>query len=256
MSKGFDISKVKQEIDSRKTQKTERAKILGENTSVPVTGNAFLKELKYSRENGVKTGASVKVAAVAKVADAKATGKQVNSQVVTQELLEHAKPTQQRVQKVNPVTTPTNSKEEERRRIAQLAEQMEQQERMRGGQTLTDAISQYASAPHVGAPMNNNGYLTEEQMRIALAQKGMQPMAGGGMMNSGMIVEQVNNVAQEFLNENFGSLFSEALKQTIVETYKADRVKAALQENREMIKEIVIETILELQKRNQQSKKA
>lgn len=254
MSKGFDISKVKQEIDKRKTQKTERAKILGENTSVPVSGNAFLKELKYSRENGVKTGASVKVAAVAKVADAKVNGKQVNSQVVTQELLEHAKPSQNRQPKVNTVA-PVSSKEEERRRIAQLAEQMEQQERMRGGQTLTDAISQYTSTPHVGAPMTN-GYLTEEQMRIAMANKGMQPMIGGGMMNTGMIVEQVNNVAQDFLNENFGALFSEALKQTIVETYKADRVKAAIQENREMIKEIVIETILELQKRNQQSKKA
>lgn len=249
----LDISKVKKEIDDRKSQMTERSRILGENTVVPSSGNQFLRELKYSRESGVKTGASVKVAAVAKVADAKANKIPVNAEAVTKDLMEHVNATN--TPKFTPKTaqarpTVESNKMDESKRIAELASQMEEQER-RKGQTLADALSQYVSTPHVGTPMSG-GYLTEAQLREAMIAKNTQ--MGGMGVTPNMIVEQVSNVAEQYLQENFGSLFSEAMKQTIVETYKAERVKAAIQENRELIKDIVVETILELQKRNQSKK--
>ena len=105
---------------------------------------------------------------------------------------------------------------------------------------VADAISQFQNMGRVGAPMNNNSMLTEQQMM-------------GNIMGSApaqIIVEQT----QQILNENFGHLFAEAMKNSIIEAYKAEVIKSGLDENKEYIKEIVIETILELQKRNQSKK--
>lgn len=247
MANGVDIKSLKKEIDSRKKQLSERKNALGETVEVPVTGDKFLAELLHSTKTGVETSASLKVKNVDKLAEAK-----INKTPVDPSLLQHI-----------PASTPTPSINENVSpkpvmSAAEIARYNEQERIKKEGLNpivntsnagIADAMSQYINTPQVGAPMQNNNMLTEQQM--------MARLAGGttaGVPNQ-IITEQVTDVATKLLNENFGKLYAEAMKNSIIETYKAEVVKASLEENKAIIKEIVVETILELQKRNQSKKK-
>lgn len=107
--------------------------------------------------------------------------------------------------------------------------------------TLAESMQQYYNTPAVGAPMNN-------------APTAM-PMTTGGipMLNEAYLSENVKKIVNGYLTENLGPIFEEAIKSTIIEMYAVERIKEVLNENREMVKSIVIETIKEIQAR---SKKA
>ena len=81
------------------------------------------------------------------------------------------------------------------------------------------------------------------------------PMTTGGipMLNEAYLSENVKKIVNGYLTENLGPIFEEAIKSTIIEMYAVERIKEVLNENREMVKSIVIETIKEIQAR---SKKA
>lgn len=70
---------------------------------------------------------------------------------------------------------------------------------------------------------------------------------GTPMLNEGYLVENVKKVVNNYLTENLGPIFEEAIKSTIIEMYAVERIKEVLQENREMIKTLVYETIREIQ---------
>ena len=70
---------------------------------------------------------------------------------------------------------------------------------------------------------------------------------GAPMINEGYLVENVKKVVSGYLIENLGPIMEESIKSTILELYAVDRIKEVLQENKEMIKTIVYETIRELQ---------
>ena len=244
MAGGIDLDKLKSGIAERKKELSVRTNALGETVQVKQTGDAFLRELMHSATTGAETHASVKVKTVDQLAEAKITGKTVDPN-----LLGHvatSAPTQS-IQQPAQVNAHIPSAAE----VAKMneAKRIREQSNVNYNQTMgqpasnvgvADAISQFQNMGRVGAPMNNNSMLTEQQMM-------------GNIMGSApaqIIVEQT----QQILNENFGHLFAEAMKNSIIETYKAEVIKSGLDENKEYIKEIVIETILELQKRNQSKK--
>jgi hypothetical protein len=73
-----------------------------------------------------------------------------------------------------------------------------------------------------------------------------QPM----QINEGYLVENVKKIVDNYLIDNFGPVVEEAIKGTIIEMYAVERIKEVLQENREMIKTLVYETIREIQQKS------
>lgn len=73
---------------------------------------------------------------------------------------------------------------------------------------------------------------------------------GVPMLNEGYLVENVKRVVNNYLAESLGPIFEEAIKSTIIEMYAVERIKEVLQENKEMVKSVVYETIRELQAKN------
>jgi hypothetical protein len=101
--------------------------------------------------------------------------------------------------------------------------------------TINYAGTNYLTTPPVGAPMNE----TAVQMPMQL--------------NEAALVENVQNVVKGYLTENLGPIFEEAIKNTVIEMYAVERIKEVLNENRDLIKSVVVETIKEIRDR---SKKA
>ena len=65
-------------------------------------------------------------------------------------------------------------------------------------------------------------------------------------LNEAALVENVKNVVNGYLSENLGTVFEEAIKGTIIEMYAVERIQEVLNENRDLIKTVVVETIKEI----------
>ena len=247
----MDISKLREEIDSHKKGTTERKNALGETVATKQTGDQFLRELMHSASTGQVTNASQTVKAVDKIAEAKQIAKKTG-QPVDPNLLNHvpaSSPSPNIVNEGAPQSTAAmDARMAEARRISNEKSNPNANMTQTSTAGVADAVAQYYNTPKVGAPMNNN-MLTEQQM---LAQFGNT--AGATSAPNTLIAEQVNTVATQLLNENFGSLYAEAMKNSIIQTYKAEVIKDALNENRSFIEQIVRETIIDLQKKAQSKK--
>lgn len=96
---------------------------------------------------------------------------------------------------------------------------------------------------------------TERKRKSTLAEsiEGFMPKTPSApqqirnQMNEGYLTESVKKVVDNYLIENFGPVVEEAIRGTIIEMYAVDRIKTVLQENRELIKGVVIEVIKEIQ---------
>ena len=64
-----------------------------------------------------------------------------------------------------------------------------------------------------------------------------------------MLTEQITQTVTDVFKNMGSNILQEAMRDTIVETYKMERVKESILENKDVIKRIVIETIKELQNR-------
>lgn len=242
----MDLKAIQKEINERKQMSQKTAEALGEQKIQKQSGNQFLKELMYSKDTGQETNASKKVKAVDMLAESKSTGKKIDDGIMNH----LAKPAENK----------SNSPQREVRTAA-IDAKLEEQKRLETetyhqnfkskNDGLADAISQYYNTPSVGAPMNNS-ILTEEEMlkRIQNGQN-FYPKANSG---SSILTEQAYKVAKEMLNENFGTLYAEAMKNNIIETYKREVIKDAINENRSFIEQIVRETIIDLQRKSQKTR--
>ena len=109
-------------------------------------------------------------------------------------------------------------------------------------QTLAESMQTYIQTPYTGAPM---------------AQQPMQPMMPMGqqpMLNEAYLTENVKKIVNNYLVESFGPIVEEAIKSTILEMYAVERIKEVLTENKEMIQNIVYDTIRELQAKSKANK--
>jgi hypothetical protein len=246
----MDIDKLREEIGQRKQNLNERQNVLGEKVSVKQSGDQFLKELMHSANTGQPTNASVKVKAVDKVAESKITGKPVDPNILDHVASSAPSPNINENVATQPQRTAAmDAKMAEAKRIREMANNPNAGIPQTSNVGVADAVAQYMNTPQVGAPMQNNSMLTEQQM---LAQFGTK--AGATSAPNQLIAEQVNTVATQLLNENFGKLYAEAMKNSIIETYKAEVIKEAINENRGFIEQIVRETIIDLQKKAQSRK--
>jgi hypothetical protein len=71
-------------------------------------------------------------------------------------------------------------------------------------------------------------------------------------INEEQMVKIINNSLVNYMNENFAPIAQEAMKNIVIEMYAIERIKKTIDENRDLIEKIVIETITKLQNRKKQ----
>jgi hypothetical protein len=215
-----DLNKLKNEIDSRKRERNTTLTPNGENIA---PRDVFLNGLLESYKTGRETTASALVKTVNNKAAAKSGEKNLQ---ITEAPVQQPQQPQGTPRRITDVDMSPERDE-------LLWAEVERKKKM----TLAEQIGDFRNTPPVGAPMNNNV---------------KQPSA----LNEVYLTENMKKYMDNYLVENLGPVFEEAIKGTIIEMYAAERIKEVLAENKDMIKELVKETIREIQKANADKKKA
>jgi len=91
---------------------------------------------------------------------------------------------------------------------------------------------------------NNNGLINEYNTGVGQPQRQAQPVPQN-------LNEHIEKTVVGILSESMTQIANNAFKNAIFETYRAEKIADGIKENKELIKKIVVETILQLQKRNQ-----
>ena len=236
MAKKLDLNKLKDEIHKEKQNRNIIPSQLGENVSTSAAPrDVFLNGLISSLHSGQETPASTLIKVVEnKVAEKHGMVKRhiVNETAVT--------PTPQ----ATPIIDTSPDRDE------QLYRDLE----VKRKQTLAESISNFQNkAPATETPptVNYGGqqFLTSAPTTTSTPTPTVQTGAPI-QINEAALVENVKNVVNGYLSENLGAVFEEAIKGTIIEMYAVERIKEVLNENRDLIKSVVVETIKEIQARS------
>ncbi|NJO65274.1 MAG: hypothetical protein HC836_46410 [Richelia sp. RM2_1_2] len=242
----FDVSKIREEVDSRKKQQIQKAESSGQAVHAPVSSMSFLRSLKESVVTG---NASSAVINKMKMVEQKAYEKNpiaprpskvldenmssligVGTNVAPQQ---RQQPPRQQAYDINEGQDSVDPRE------AQMYREMQARNTNlanRAGGNVDSLISEYYNTKPVSQ--------SPQHQQI--------PMGGGLMLNERAINEAIDDRFTTYISESAGPIMEAALKNTIIELYSKERVKKALIEMdlTKMVKEIVIETIKELQDRN------
>ena len=224
MNKNVNLTALRDEIDNRKGQRNNVSTRLGEsvgsiNTMAP--RDAFLNGLLESLQTGRETESSILLRKV----DGQAPEVKSNAKLPV-----NNRPVQQSQQQSNRVNDAADMSSPER--DEQLYADLENKRK----QTLTESIGSYINTPKMGAPMQNN-YQPQQQ------NTSMQ-------INEAYLSENVKGIVNNYLSENFGPIVEEAIKSTILEMYAVERIKEVLQENKDLIKTVVVEVFREIKAKN------
>ena len=229
MAKKLDLNKLKDEIHKEKQNRNVVPSQLGESVGSGVAPrDVFLHGLQASLQTGQDTPASTLIKVVENKVAEKHGGIKVHS-------VNEAAPTTVATPTV-PVASPERDEQLfidlEKKRKQTLAESIAAFQGNAPAGTTPPAVhyngTQYLTTPPVGAPMNEG-----------VVQQPMQ-------LNEAALVENVKNVVNGYLSENLGTVFEEAIKGTIIEMYAVERIQEVLNENRDLIKTVVVETIKEI----------
>jgi hypothetical protein len=229
-TKKLDLNKIRDEIDKERQVRTAVPSHLGE--SVRGKGVAPRDEFLHGLIESLNSGRATPSSNLIKVVENKITEK--HGGIAKHKIDEVAAP----VQTQRPTLVDMSPERDE-----QLFRDLEAKRK----QTLAESISNFqgnASAISNQPVVNYNGsqFLTSVPANAHV---------GGTMqINEGALVENVKNVVNNYLTENLGLVFEEAIKGTIIEMYAVERIKEVLNENRDLIKAVVIETIREIQAKN------
>ena len=216
-NKSINLNMLKDEIDNRKREKNQvSTEVNGVNRTMSAR-DGFLTGLLESFQTGRDTHSSVVVKEVVNKVAEKAGEKTPIRQAAT------LPPMQNQPSQPQRITEMDMSPE----RDEQLYYDLEKKRK----QTLVESLEGFAKTPQMGTPMNN------------------QPMNNGNgmMINEAYLTENVKNVVNNYLAENFGPIIEESIKSTILEMYAVERIKEVLHENKDLIRTVVIETIKEIQ---------
>jgi len=223
MAKTFDLNKIKNEIDSRKNERNMVSSKLGESVNKGVAPrDEFLNGLLTAYKTGRDTASTNLIKVVENKVAAKhgEAQKHVINEIATEQ---PQRPARQEQVNMSP------------ERDEQLFFDLERKRK----QTLAESIENFSKVPAVGSPMQNN-----------VPQSMGKPM----QINEEYLAENVKNVVNNYLSESLGPIFEEAIKGTIIEMYAIERIKEVLNENRALIREVVIDTIKEIQASNAKKK--
>jgi hypothetical protein len=229
----LDLNKIRDEIDKEKKSRNMTPSQLGENVGSGVAPrDEFLNGLITTLNSGKETPSSNLI----KVVENKVAAK--NNKTARYKVNETQSPT----------TIPSKPSQVDMspEREEQLYADMEAKRK----QTLAESIASYTGSQkgNQSGSVDFNGikYLTTPPKAPEPNQSVSQPM----QINEAALTENVKNVVNGYLSENLGSVFEEAIKGTIIEMYAVERIKEVLNENRDLIKSVVVETIREIQAKN------
>jgi len=230
MAKKLDLNKIKEEIQKEKQSRNMNPSQLGESVGTGVAPrDVFLNGLITSLTSGHDTPASTLI----KVVENKVTEKHGG---VHMHKVNEAAPTA--------VATPTVATQSPDR-DEQLFADLEKKRKA----TLAESISTFqGNAPASPTPpaVNYNGQQFLTSAPTGAAPAGTTPAGAVMQINEAALVENVKNVVNNYLTENLGGVFEEAIKGTIIEMYAIERIQEVLNENRDLIKSVVVETIKEI----------
>jgi hypothetical protein len=234
MAKKLDLNKLRDEIDKEKQNKNMTQSSLGESVGTGVSPrDVFLKGLLEARETGADNAATTLI----KTVENKTTEK--HGGITTHKINETAPmPVQPRTPTVemSPERDEQLFRDLETKRKATLAESI---------QSFTG--SQTAAPPAPAVNYNGQQYLTSAPAGAPAGAPVAAPTGAPMQINEAALVENVKNVVNGYLSENLGVIFEEAIKGTIIEMYAVERIKEVLNENRDLVKSVVVETIREIQ---------
>lgn len=233
----LDLNKLREEIDKEKQNKNIVPSRLGEN-SMPVNSGAprdeFLHGLVASLNTGQASASSNLLKEVHNtVVEKKGGDKSINPTAAPTQPSNRGNARQNQVQPVN------------------MSQDREQQmyndfQKMKTN-TLAESIEQFSGGQQVNGQQSTMTNFNGQQYLTSIPNNAQQPMNNAPMqMNEAAVKGVVNN----YLSENLGTVFEEAIKGTIIEMYAVERIKEVLNENRDLIKKVVVETIREIQQKN------
>jgi len=220
MAQKVNLDKLKNEIDSRKKERTPAG-------SGAAPRDVFLHGLLESLEHGHETASSSLIKTVGNEASIKKGEKAV---LPIRDSVPTPAPT--------PVARPQLVQESEER-DHKLFEDMDKMRK----QTLADSLNAITgNAPTAAMPSTVN--YGGQQMLTSLPAG---TSAGGVQINEAALTESVRLIVNNHLVENFAPVLEDAIKNTVIEMYAVERIKDVLNENTDLIEKIVYQTIRKLQ---------
>lgn len=224
----FDLELIKKEISKDRAKKQE----VTEQTGIDIPQDNFLYSLQQSLVSGVPNKATAKLKVVNERSSNMTSdgfGVQNNNRIpVNEQVISN-------LQNINPNVQPkrqqfnapqNNMNNEEYQRNLQ---EMERINSTRNNTGMADAMAQV-----IGESTNTN----------SLRQPPQQ-------MSPNYLVEQVNNAVHTYMTTNMNVVLEQAVKNTMMEIYEKEKIKIALEENKELIGKIVMETLIELKKQGE-----
>ena len=218
----INLSKLRDEIDNRKRGRNDVSSKLGESTSYNNSGaprDSFLNGLIESLTTGRETVSSVRVKSVDNLVGEKKGEKNKLPIRNVNQAEQYAESQPHRI----------NENEMSQERDDKLYSDMEKLRK----QTLVSSISDFNKPSNASTPIQSNSGYPQQ-------------------INEAYLTENVKNIVNNYLVENFGPVVEEAIKSTILEMYAVERIKEVLHENKDLIRTVVIETIKEIQIKNKQ----
>jgi len=228
MGEKIDLNRIKEEINNRKNEI-----MMEQNSSINISGGigtpqkSFLHGLLEARKHGIQTSSAKIINEINNKAEEKLKGKKTPIGTL---------PKNSNYMNAIPRQMPINENIE-------LNEMQERDELLfkkmdSANKSLIDSLIEYEKAPLVGTPMQNQTVNYNQQVPL----------------NEAMIVENIKKMVNNYLAENLPPIIQEAFRDTIIEMYSIERIKEVLQENKEMIKSVVVEVIKEIKARSKENR--
>jgi len=237
-TKKLDLNKIRDEIDKEKQSRMAPSH-LGESAGGGVSKrDEFLNGLLVARQSGRDTPASTLIKSV----DNKVA---IKNGETTRHAISESAPTQRPINysRINQMSP---------ERDEQLYRDLEAKKNKNQNQTLGESIENFNG----GQPQQqmNNGQVNYNGNQYLTTPPQQYQQQQPQQLNEGALVENVNNVVGNYLSNNLGAILDEAMKSTIIEMFAVERIKTVLNENRDLIKSVVVETIREIQERNKKKR--
>lgn len=213
MKNGIDLSKLRDEVESRKKEKYKISNQLGETQEMDNPKDSFLYKLTQSLKTGNENESISRI---------KMIENKVSQDNNEKPLYNVNKPLpKEKIQKNESISNKTNVGGQERDDL--LWKEFERKKK----ETLADSLEKYGKPNH----QKNN----------------LSTSNNAGMLNEGYLVENVKKVVDGYLSDNYSQLLEESIKNAVIEMYAIERIKTVINENKSLIREVVIDTIRELQ---------
>lgn len=238
----FDLDNIKKEIEERRNQSIIKEETLGTGGGIRKTDSKrFIVELLNSVNSGVPTPAVQAIRAVSESTEA-------NHGVPVAVAKSHYTPPTPAVrQQVNEFTQPVQNTQMYDRRDAFFEEQMAK---------AKDLVTRKQTTPNQNTGLSQQlaEYATSQYVGAGATQQPLHEVQQYGAINPSLLNEQIRKTMIDVLGGNtFDKLVEETFRNVITEMYTREKIENVINEFIESgkFKKVVVETILDIQKRKQ-----